>query len=152
VWIGRLRPASPYIGNVQGPRGSLIGNYPYQQPLPYNYQQGVVYPYGVTAYGPEYMYSQSQGLYSPYMGQQYLQVYGVPGAVNSPVYQYGQLSQTIPNGHGYTAVQGYSVPGSHILQLGGPTVSTMTTSSMPALQAPYPSGTFYCLTHHNVIL
>jgi hypothetical protein len=60
VWIGRLRPASPYIGNVQGPRGSLIGNYPYQQPLPYNYQQGVVYPYGVTAYGPEYMYSQSQ--------------------------------------------------------------------------------------------
>lgn len=79
------------------------------------------------------------------MGQQYLQVYGVPGAVNSPVYQYGQLSQTIPSGHGYTAVQGYSVPGSHVLQLGGPTVSAMTTSSMAALQAPYPSGTFCCL-------
>lgn len=77
------------------------------------------------------------------MGQQYLQVYGVPGgAVNSPVYQYGQLSQTIPSGHGYTAVQGYSVPGSHVLQLGGPTVSAMTTSSMSTLQAPYPSGAY----------
>ncbi|KFK42066.1 hypothetical protein AALP_AA2G206900 [Arabis alpina] len=139
---GRLRPASsPYIGNVQGPRGSIFGNYPYQQPLPYNYQQGVVYPYGVTAYGPEYMYSQSQGVYgTPYMGQQYLQVYGVPGAVNSPVYQYGQLNQSIPSGHGYTAIQGYSVPGSHVLQLGGPTASAMTTSSMSAMQSPYPSG------------
>lgn len=74
------------------------------------------------------------------MGQQYLQVYGVPGAVNSPIYQYGQLSQTIPSGHGYPAVQGYSVPGNHVLQLGGPTVSAMTTSSMSALQGPYPSG------------
>ncbi|CAN8234420.1 unnamed protein product [Cochlearia groenlandica] len=143
---GRLRPASPYIGNVQGPRGSLFGNYPYQQPLPYNYQQGVVYPYGLvkpfwaSAYGPEYMYSQSQALYSPYMGQHYLQVYGVPGAVNSPVYQYGQLSQTVPSGHGYVGVQGYSYPGSHVLQLGGPTVGAMTTSPMSTLQAPYPSG------------
>uniref|UniRef100_M4DGW5 RRM domain-containing protein n=1 Tax=Brassica campestris TaxID=3711 RepID=M4DGW5_BRACM len=140
VWLGRLRPASPYIGNVQGPRGPPFGNYPYQQPLPYNYQQGVVYPYGVAAYGPEYMYSQSQGLYGPYMGQQYLQVYGVPGAVNTPVYQYGQFNQTVPSGQSYTALQGYSVPGSHVLQLGGSTVSAMTTSSMPALQAPYPPG------------
>lgn len=138
---GRLRPASPYIGNVQGPRGTLFGNYPYQQqPLPYNYQQGLVYPYGVAAYGPEYMYSQSQGLYGPYMGQQYLQVYGVPGAVNTPVYQYGNFNQTVPSGQSFTAVQGYSVPGSHVLQLGGPTVTAMTTSSMPALQAPYPPG------------
>lgn len=142
---GRLRPASPYIGNVQAPRGSLFGNYQYQQqPLPYNYQQGLVYPpYGVAAYGPEYMHTQSQGLYGPpYMGQQYLQVYGVPGAVNTPVYQYGQLSQTVPGGQSYAAVQGYSVPGSHVLQLGGGhTVSAMATSSMPpALQPPYPPG------------
>lgn len=77
------------------------------------------------------------------MGQQYLQVYGVPGgAVNTPVYQYGQLSQTVPGGQSYTAVQGYSVPGSHVLQLGGGhTVSAMATSSMPpALQPPYPPG------------
>lgn len=77
------------------------------------------------------------------MGQQYLQVYGVPGAVNSPVYQYGQLNQS---GHGYTPIQGYSVPGSHVLQLGGPTASAMTTSSMSALQSPYPSGAFNCLS------
>ncbi|WZZ81941.1 hypothetical protein YC2023_102513 [Brassica napus] len=51
----------------------------------------------------------------------YLQVYGVPGAVNSPGYQYGQLNQNIPVGHSYTTVQGYSVPGSHI-------------------QSPYPSA------------
>lgn len=74
------------------------------------------------------------------MGQQYLQVYGVPGAVNTPVYQYGQFNQTVPSGQSYTALQGYSVPGSHVLQLGGSTVSAMTTSSMPALQAPYPPG------------
>ncbi|KAJ0247718.1 RNA-binding [Hirschfeldia incana] len=106
---GRIRPASPYVGSVQGPRGSLSGSYPYQQPPAYSYQQGLMYPYGATPYGPEYMYSHSQGLYGPYTGQQYLQVYG---AVNSPGYQYGQLSQNIPVGHGYTAVQGYSVPGS----------------------------------------
>ncbi|KAG5390669.1 hypothetical protein IGI04_032210 [Brassica rapa subsp. trilocularis] len=130
---GRIRPASPYVGSVQGPRGSLFGSHPYQQPHAYSYQQGVMYPYGIipedmwprsvcfgqaratTPYGPEYMYSQSQGLYGPYTGQQYLQVYGVPGAVNSPGYQYGQLSQNISVGHGY------SVPGSHI-------------------QSPYPSA------------
>ena len=54
-------------------------------------------------------------MYGPYTAQQqYLQVYGVPGAVNSPGYQYRQFSQNIPAGHNYTAVQGYSVPGSHI--------------------------------------
>ncbi|KAF8084425.1 hypothetical protein N665_0718s0018 [Sinapis alba] len=116
---GRIRPPSPYVASVQSPRGSLFGSHPYQQQPPaYSYQQGVMYPYGVTPYGPEYMYSQAQGLYGPYTGQQYLQVYGVPGAVNSPGYQYGQLSQNIPS---YTAMQGYSAPGSHI-------------------QSPYPSA------------
>ncbi|XP_010539766.1 PREDICTED: RNA-binding protein 38-like isoform X2 [Tarenaya hassleriana] len=155
---GRLRPASPYVGGVQGPRGAFFGNFPYQQPLPYSYQQGALYPYGntkniaedmmpnsmfcedarIAAYGPDYMYS--QGIYGPYMGQQYLQVYGVPGTVNTPVYPFGQLSQAVPSGHGYTSVQGYTVPGSHVLQLGGPSVSTMTTSSIPAIESPYPQG------------
>ncbi|KAG2321082.1 hypothetical protein Bca52824_014295 [Brassica carinata] len=106
---GRIRPASPYVGSLHSPRV-----HPYQQPPAYSYQQGVMYPYGVTPYGPEYMYPQSQDLYGPYTGQQYLQVYGVPGAVNSRSYQYGQLSHNIPVGHGYVAVQSYSVPGSHI--------------------------------------
>uniref|UniRef100_A0A1J3K132 RNA-binding protein 24 n=1 Tax=Noccaea caerulescens TaxID=107243 RepID=A0A1J3K132_NOCCA len=133
---GRIRPASPYVGSVQGPRGSLFGSHPYQQPPAYSYQQGVMYPYGVTPYAPEYMYSQSQGLYGPYTGQQqYLQVYGVPGAVNSPGYQYGQFNQNIPGGHGYAAVQGYSVPGSHVLQLGAPT----PTTPMPAIAGPAPT-------------
>lgn len=43
---GRIRPASPYIGNVHGPRGSLFGSHLYQQPPAYSYQQGVMYPYG----------------------------------------------------------------------------------------------------------
>ncbi|KAL0798059.1 hypothetical protein Bca101_053233 [Brassica carinata] len=115
---GRTRPAFPYVASVQGTRGSLPGSHPYYQPPAYSYHQGVMYPYGVTPYGPEYMYSQSQGVYGPYTGQQYLQTYG---AVNSPGYQYGQLSQNIPVGHGYTAVHGYSVPGSYI-------------------QSPYPSA------------
>ncbi|KAF8113680.1 hypothetical protein N665_0046s0031 [Sinapis alba] len=107
---GRIRPhASPYVGSLHSPRV-----HPYQQPPAYSYQQGVMYPYGFTPNGPEYMYSHSQGLYGPYTGQQYVQVYGVPGPVNSPGYQYGNLSQNIPVGHGYAAVQGYSVPGSHI--------------------------------------
>lgn len=40
--IGRLRPASPYIGGV--PRGAYVGSIGYQPPLPYNYQQGLMYP------------------------------------------------------------------------------------------------------------
>nr|AAN28829.1 At1g20880/F9H16_14 [Arabidopsis thaliana] len=140
---GRVRPHSPYVGSVQSPRGLHFGSHPYHQPPTYNYQQGVVYPYGVTPYGPDYMYSQSQGFYGPYMGQQYLQVYGVPGAVNSPGYQYGQLSHTIPGAHGYTAGQGYSHPGSHVLQLGA-------TSPMSAIQSPYPSPS--APTHQRVIV
>ncbi|KAJ0237480.1 RNA-binding [Hirschfeldia incana] len=113
---GRIRPASPYAGSVHSPRV-----HPYQQPPAYSYQQGMMYPYGVSPYGPEYMYSQSQGLYGPYTGQQHLQVYGVRGADNSTGHQYGHLSQNIPVGQGYTTVQRYSAPESYI-------------------QSPYPSA------------
>ena len=41
-----LGPASPYVGSVQAPRGSLFGSHPYQQTPAYSYQQGVMYPYG----------------------------------------------------------------------------------------------------------
>ncbi|CAL8155058.1 unnamed protein product [Prunus armeniaca] len=56
---GRPRPAAPYIGSMQATRGAYIGGYGYQQPVPYNYQQGLMYPnYGFGTYGPEYTYSQ----------------------------------------------------------------------------------------------
>ncbi|XP_021902491.1 RNA-binding protein 24-A isoform X1 [Carica papaya] len=145
---GRLRPASPYVGSVQAPRGAYVGNFGYQQPLSYGYHQGVMYPpYGYAAgYGPEYVYP--QGVYNPYMGQQYLQVYGLPGTVNTTIYPYGQLGQTIPGGHGYTTVHGYTVPGHQILQFGGPSVSGITTSPVPTIQATYPTG---CLKEDTMI-
>ena len=82
------------------------------------------------------------------MGQQYLQIYGVPGAVNTTaIYPYGQLGQAIPSGHGYTAMQGYTVPGHHqIVPYSGSNVNAMTTSPIPAIQTPYPSG-MLCLVH-----
>ncbi|KAJ6399791.1 hypothetical protein OIU77_020362 [Salix suchowensis] len=122
------------------PEGTYVGSFGYQQPVPYGYQQGLMYhPYGYAAYGPEYGYQ--QGVYNPYAtGQQYLQMYGVPGAVNSGMYPYGQLSQNVPGGHGYTSIPGYAVPGHQIVQFGGPSVNAITTSSMPTIQAPYHTG------------
>lgn len=81
------------------------------------------------------------GVYNPYAGQQYLQIYGVPGTVNTAVYPYGQMGQTIPGGHGYTAVPSYAMPGHQIVQFGGPGVNAITTSPMPTIQSPYPTGT-----------
>ncbi|KAF5455585.1 hypothetical protein F2P56_025145 [Juglans regia] len=135
---GRLRPAAPYSGNVQVSRGAYVGSFGYQHPLSYGYQHGLMYPpYGYQSYGPEYVYP--QGVYNPYAGQHYLQIYGVPGTVNTGVYPYGQLGQTIPGGHGYTAVTSYPVPGHQVVQFGGPSVNTMTTSPMPTIQSPYPT-------------
>lgn len=42
--VGRLRPATLFSGSTQATRGPYIGSFGYQQPLPYNYQQGMVYP------------------------------------------------------------------------------------------------------------
>ena len=85
-----------------------------------------------------------QGGYNPYTGQHYLQIYGVPGSVNTSIYPYGQPGQTIPSGQGYTAMQGYAMPSHQIMQFGGPSVSSLTTSPMPTVQAPYPTGKFLC--------
>ena len=81
-----------------------------------------------------------QGFSNPYGTQQYLQIYGVPGAVNTAIYPYGQLGQTVPSRHGYTAVQGYAMPSHQIVQFGGPNANAITTSPMPTIQAPYPGG------------
>ncbi|KAK9164768.1 hypothetical protein Syun_005670 [Stephania yunnanensis] len=71
-------------------------------------------PYGLRHYGPEYIYP--QGVYNPYASQQYLQIYGVPGTINSPVYPYGQLRQPLHSAQGYTALHGYAMPGHHLVQ------------------------------------
>ncbi|XP_038987260.1 uncharacterized protein LOC120103818 isoform X3 [Phoenix dactylifera] len=79
-------------------------------------------------------------VYNPYMGQQYFQLYGIPGTVNTAVYPFGQLGQPIPGGHGYTAVQGYTIPGHNFAQFTGPNVNGVTTAPRPTIQAPYPAG------------
>lgn len=134
--FGRLRSPSPFMGP---PRAS-IGGFGYQQPIPYNYQQGYVYsPYGYSPYGPEFSYT--QGVYNPYLAQQYLQLYGMPGTSNASVYPYGQVGQSVPGGvpgsHGYTTLQGYAMPGHQIMPFSSP---AMTTSPVPGLQPPYHPG------------
>ena len=105
----------------------------------FHYMWLFFYPCRYTTYGPEYVYPQS--MYNPYMGQQYLQIYGVPGAVNTTIYpSYGQVGQAMPSGHGYTAMQGYTIQGHQIVPYGGSNVNAMSTSPMPAIQTPYPSG------------
>lgn len=87
----------------------------------------------------------AQGGYNPFVGQQYLQIYGVPGSANPTIYHYGQLGQTVPGGHGYGAVHGYAMPSPQILQFSGPNVNALTSSPMPTIQAPYPSGILLCM-------
>ncbi|KAK9075188.1 hypothetical protein SSX86_003509 [Deinandra increscens subsp. villosa] len=144
--LGRPRPAfpfvsghitsqMPYVGGGQTASVPSIGGYGYQQPFIYNYRQGLLYPsYPNGMYGPEYVYP--QGVYNPYSGQQYLQIYG---AVNTPIYN--QMGQITPTGHGYTPLQqGYTWPGHQIVQFGGSSVNATTTSSVRTIQAAFPAG------------
>ncbi|CAI9753331.1 unnamed protein product [Fraxinus pennsylvanica] len=109
--FGRLRSPAPYLGGLPAARGPYVGSFGYQQTPTYGYQQGLMYsPYGYAAYSPEYAYL--QGVYNPYAGQQYLPIYGVPGA-------------------------GYAMSGHPIVQFGGPSVTAMATTSVPA---PFPTG------------
>ncbi|XP_051126510.1 uncharacterized protein LOC127248278 [Andrographis paniculata] len=143
VPFGRFRSPTSYIGGLPTTataRGAYVGSFGYQQPVTYGFQQGLLYsPYGYAAYSPEYVYS--QGVYGPYGNQQYLQVYGVPGGVNSSMYPYSHVNQGIPGSHGYTALPGYAVPGHHMVQFGAPSsVNAITTTSVPTIPAPYPTG------------
>ncbi|KAI3745579.1 hypothetical protein L6452_07979 [Arctium lappa] len=136
--FGHIRSPTPFAGGMPAVRGPYFGNYGYQQPVPFSYQPGLAYPsYTYATYGPEYIYP--QGMYNPYVGQQYLQIYGVPGAVNTQVYPYNQMGQTAPSG-GYTALQSYPLPGQPIIQYGGPGVNGITNPSIQTIQAPYPTG------------
>lgn len=136
---GRLRSAMPYFGIHQMPRGAYIGSPNIHQPVPFSYQPGVAYPpYGYTSFGPEYAYP--QGVYNPHMGQHYLQIYGVPGTVNTNIVPYGQMGHPLSGNHGYPTIQGYVTPGRHVLQYGGPLVSGVTTDTIATTQAPYLAG------------
>ncbi|CAM8974886.1 hypothetical protein QQ045_030784 [Rhodiola kirilowii] len=136
---GRLRSASPFIGGIPTVRGSFTGTFGYQHPVPYGYQPGYRHPhYGYTAYGPEYIYS--QGAYNPYVAQQYFQMYGVPGAVNTGIHPYMQLGQPIPGAQGFTGVQGYPMPALQALPLGGSSGNVMTTQPLPSPQGQYPTA------------
>ena len=93
-----------------------------------------------------------QGVYNPYAGRQYLQIYGVPGSVNTGVYSYGQLGHSLSGSHGYSAVQSYGLPGQYMMQFGGPNANGASTTAIPAIQAPYPTGIYlHCLTSFLVI-
>ncbi|XP_073153704.1 uncharacterized protein [Henckelia pumila] len=139
VPLGRFRPPSPYPGVLPAARGHYMGNFGYQQAVPYSAQQGSVYsPYGYAAYSPEYTYY--QGVYNPYGSQQNLHVYGVPGAVNTTMFPYSQLSQAIPGSHSYTALPGYAMLSHQISQFTGPSVNSVTTNPVPTIPVSYPSG------------
>ncbi|KAL8491568.1 hypothetical protein ACS0TY_023241 [Phlomoides rotata] len=137
ISYGRLRSPTPYLGGAPAARGAYVGNFGYQQPVTYGFQQGgLMYsPYGYAAYSPEFAYP--QGVYSPYSNQQYLHVYGMPGTA---MYPYSQLSQSVQGSHSYTALPGYAMPGHQIVQFGGPSANAMTTTSVPTIPTPYPAG------------
>ena len=65
-------------------------------------------------------------------------MYGVPGTVNAAMYPY-LVGQNVTGGHGYSTMQGYALPGNQIVQLGGPTVNSITTSSIQTFQGPVSS-------------
>lgn len=137
VHYGRARSVTPYLGGAQPTRWVYFGSPGYQQSVPYSYQQGFMHPsYGHTTYGSEYVYPQGV----PYVGQQYFQIYGAPGAVNPAIYHFGQIGQTVSGAHGYSPVQNYPIPGHQIVQFGAPSGSAITTSPIPTLQTPFHAG------------
>lgn len=138
-FYGRLRPGYPYFRNVQGMQGPYVGNPMYQQPVSYSNQQGFAYPpYGYTGYGPDFIYP--QGGYNSYAGQQYLQMYGLPGMVDSANSPYGQWRQPISETQGYTAPRAFALPMHQILPFSRPSVHEVTAPPEPVIQTPYPTG------------
>ncbi|KAF8658444.1 hypothetical protein HU200_058895 [Digitaria exilis] len=131
--VAPIRPVIPYNGGVAVPGGMYVQSPTYQQP-PYNYSQAFVYPpYGPSTYGPEYLYQQNA--YGPYVGQQYVPVYGGPRTVGPAVYPYGQFGQPVPSDHAYSP--GYA--SSHVLPLSNQNVNA-TNVRMPPVQQQFPPG------------
>ncbi|KAL5208663.1 hypothetical protein ABZP36_033098 [Zizania latifolia] len=136
VPLGRPRSAGSYFG-VPVPRGIYIGGYGQNQPLPLGYYQGFQVPqYNYTTYGTEYIYP--QGTLTPYVGQQYVPIYGVPSAANTANQPFSQFSPSISDGgNGYVAVHGYNVPGNPFIQLSGSNFTSSSPTPRPTIQAPF---------------
>ncbi|CAL5048742.1 unnamed protein product [Urochloa decumbens] len=128
-----VRPVIPYNGGVAVPGGMYVQSPTYQQP-PYNYSQFVYPSYGPSTYGPEYLYQQNA--YGPYVGQQYVPVYGGPRTVGPAVYPYGQFGQPVPSDHAYSP--GYAP--SHVLPLSNQNVNAANVARMPPVQQQFPGG------------
>ncbi|XP_052191461.1 uncharacterized protein LOC127800724 [Diospyros lotus] len=132
---GHPRSAMQYYGIPQIPRSAYVGSPIFHRPVSFNYQAGTGYPaYGYTGYGSEYFYP--QGIYNPYMGQNYLQMYGVPGTVNTNILPYGQM---VHPSQGYQTIQANLMPG-HVPLYGGPRVNGVTTETVVTTQPPYQTG------------
>ncbi|AQK81946.1 uncharacterized protein [Zea mays] len=132
-FVAPIRPVIPYNGGVAVPGGMYVQSPTYQQ-SPYNYPQAFVYSsYGPSAYGPEYLYQQNA--YGPYVGQQYIPVYGGPRTVGPAVYPYGQSGQPVPSDHAYSL--GYAP--SRVLPLSNQNVNAANVVRIPPLQQ-FPPG------------
>ncbi|KAL5212246.1 hypothetical protein ABZP36_023093 [Zizania latifolia] len=134
--LGRPRSTGSYFG-VPVPRGIYIGGYGQNRPLPVGYYQGFPVPqYNYTTYGTEYIYP--QGTLTPYVGQQYVPIYGVSSAVNTANQPFSQFSPSISGGgNGYVAVHGYNVPGNPFIHLTGSNFSSSSPTPRPTIQAPF---------------
>ncbi|KAJ6708569.1 BOULE-RELATED [Salix koriyanagi] len=114
---GRLRPAAPYIASVQTPRGTYAGSFGYQQPVSYGYHQGLMYhPYGNAKSGSCRGYVPQLNVYLTDM-------------------QHMDLNMFI--NRVFTTLMLLVI---RLCNFGGPSVNAMTTSPMPTIQAPYPTG------------
>lgn len=80
-----------------------------------------------------------QSAYNPYLAQNYVQIYGVPGTAGAGLYSYGQVGHPPSSSYGFASPQSYAMPNQHVVQFAGPNVNG-ATAAIPALQAPYPAG------------
>ncbi|XP_044951799.1 uncharacterized protein LOC123402007 [Hordeum vulgare subsp. vulgare] len=134
-YIGRPRSAGSYFG-VPVPRGIYVGGYGEQRPLPIGYYGFPVPQYSYSTYGTEYIYP--QGTLNPYVGQQYVPIYGVSAAANTANQQFSQLSPSISGGgNGYPMMHGYSMRGNQFVHLTGSNIINSSPTNRPTIQAPF---------------
>ncbi|XAR73659.1 hypothetical protein NMG60_11007700 [Bertholletia excelsa] len=146
--LGRFQPFFPHgylqstissFGMPQMPRGAYMGHPCIHQPFTFSYQPEAVYtPYGYAAYGPEYAYP--QGVYNPYMGQHYIQMYGLHGMVNTKIVSHGQIGQPLPGSHRHKAIPSCVLPGNHVLPYELSRFSGATTETIASVQIPNYTG------------